>query len=90
MKQKRKISKGYIFGVLFVAAFLALAGYFIVEDHNKKVRYDKAVKLLKEDNYKEAAEIFDELGSYSDSRKMIRICYRQLLDDYLENGRYAE
>ncbi len=54
-----------IIGTVFAAAVLVAAGWFLTEDYRS---YTKGVELLDGGDLVQAAEIFEELGNYKDSR----------------------
>lgn len=80
--------------------FSEIDNYFDSEQKAKLALYEKALKFKEEKKYQEAAEIFNQLGDYNDSREQYSFCtealnkfYERIYNEAKENydeGNYEE
>ena len=82
--ERKKLSKKALILILSsCAAVLVLAtitaAYFYIQ-HSRATAYDEAIMLMENGKYKEAQEMFVDLGSYSDAEELVIEC--QLIMDY--------
>ena len=71
---KKKGGRGLLIGIAagIFAILLLVGGYFVVRGMNRQSLYDQAVMLYDDGEYEEAAELFESLGDYKDSKKMAK------------------
>jgi len=92
VSQAKKKSRGkwkFFLGIgLGVAAVAAAVAILILTAPARK--YHTASSLLDNGRYEEAIEKFSELGSYSNSRSMIKVCNYAWATQLMEDGAYQE
>ena len=84
---RKKKKKGLAFLILLVFVAVVAAGYFYLMP---SFNYSRAEKLFEEGQYKKAADVFESLGDYKDSRVQFETSVFEYSEDLYLGGNVTE
>jgi len=78
-EKKRKNKKTFIIiGAIILAILLLIGGIASCSNMSKSSEYNQAIEFMDEGRYREAKEIFDELGNYKNSVSLSEECSKSI------------